>query len=320
MIPVPNGRTLSIVSLPLLVAAIAACQVRTEEDQVAENDSEPVLNLPAVPLPEPPLDRKMLLTAVAEAASAKATGEDDSEAQRLLDGRRFEFRIRFGCRGPVQEFADAAFGWAWDSEQRTLRVRATPTITSENEVVRQVAGEDVEDVEGFWIPRPWLLSATCPAGAAIRTAAQRQPAQAEAAPGQPSSGSRPAPAATSGSRASAAPTERQPDDPQETQAPPPAYPRVGIGRFFTEEDPRSRRRSAKPYEFVRNLEPDNQVSSQGFDLVLSGRLKAMPGKGVIHCVPQGADLPPNCIVSADIDRVRLERPDTREMLAEWGSS
>lgn len=301
----------STILLAAACATVSACQPAGDDDAANEPDAanEAMFNLPAVPLPEPPMDRAALLTAVARAASATASGADDAADQRSLDGKRFELSIRFGCRGPAPDLREAVFGWTFNREDRTLRLRATPTISGESELIKQIAGEDFEAVEGFWVPRPWLLEPVCPAAAAVRPAPQAAPSEPESEP-------------ESEPQAAAADREQSPapvDDEQESQAPPPARPRVGIAQFFRDTDPRTGRRDMRPYETLKTLEPNQSLGSQGFNLVLSGRLRAIPGKGVIACVPLGSDRPPECVVSADFDRVRMERPDNREVLAEWTS-
>jgi hypothetical protein len=303
--PLPFHPPLTILPLALC-AALAACQPASEDEAPADSAAnEATLNLPSVPRPEPPLDRAGILTAVAQAASATAAGIEDSAAHRSLDGKPFEFRIRFGCRGPSPDLREAMFGWTLDQESGTLRVRATPTISAGQGIVQRVAGEEFEAAEGFWVPRPWLLESACPAAAAVRPA----PTKAQAAPAAAG------PAAKKG-RDVPAPVE----DEQETESPPPAWPKVGIAQFFRDTDPRTGRRGTQPYETVKTLDLEQPISSQGFNLVISGRLRALPGQRVIACVSRGADAPPDCIVSARIDRVRLERPDTEEILAEWGGS
>jgi hypothetical protein len=283
--------------------ALAGCEIGEGNDsEPADNGGESTLNLQTVPRPAPPMDRAELLTAVARAASATAAGVDDSADQRSLAGSRFELRIRFGCRGPAPDLSEAIFGWTFAQENRTLRVRASPTISTDDKIVQQLVGEDVEAAEGFWIPRPWLLEPVCPAAAAVRSAPPEPESKADSEAKQITE----VPAAV--------------DDEQESLAPPPAWPKVGIVQFFTDTDPRTRRHGMRPYETVKTLAADEPLSSQGFNLVISGRLRALPGQRVIVCVSRSADNPPDCIVSARIDRVRLERPDTKEILAEWGSS
>ena len=299
---IPFHRSLTIVPLAAC-AALAACQPASEEN-VADDSAanEAMLNPLSVPRPQPPMDRAAILTAVARAASASAAGIDDSAEHRSLDGSPFEFRIRFGCRGPSPDLQEAMFGWTLDRESGTLRVRATPTISPVDEIVQRIAGGNFEAAEGFWVPRPWFLEPACPAAAAVGPA----PAQAEAG--------------TARASAEAADVPAPAEDEQETESPPPAWPKVGIAQFFRKTDPRTGRHGMKPYETVKTLDPAQPTSSQGFNLVISGRLRALPGQRVIACVSRGADTPPDCIVSARIDRVRLERPDTSEILAEWGSS
>lgn len=292
--------------LHLLVALtmLGACQPDPQGPGDIQNADEPTLNLPQVPLPQPSVDRAAIFTAVAQAASAEAAGTDDAEAQRTLDGRQFEIRIRFGCKGPSTELREEWLGWSFDRETGTLRVRAMPTLLAEEQLVKALGGDQFEAVEGFWIPRPWLLVAACPAAAAV-SSAPAEPA-ADAATGKP--GAAPAPAATP---AAAAENKR-------ITEPVPKWPRIGIAQFFTDTDPRTGRRSMRPYEAVKTLGPEQPVGSQGFNLVLSGRLKALPDKRVIACVAKGADSPPECIVSVDFDRVWIEKPGDREMIAEWG--
>ncbi|HUG45873.1 MAG TPA: hypothetical protein VMK31_05085 [Sphingomicrobium sp.] len=291
-------------SAALMLAAsigLSACQVEGDGEP-AQNVEESTLNLPQVPLPPPPMGRSDLLAAIARAASATAAGTDDSAEQRSLAGSRFELRIRFGCRGPAPDLTETIFGWTFDQKDRTLRVLVTPTISSDDPIVSQFAGEDVEAAEGFWIPRPWLLEPVCPAAAAVR------PDRAQAAP------------ETDKPADEKKDTPEPVDDEQESQAPPPASPKVGIVQFFTESDPRTRRRGMRPYETVKTLRADEPLSSQGFNLVLAGRIRPLPGQKPIVCVSRGSDQPPDCLVSARIDRVRIERPDTKEILAEWGAS
>lgn len=300
--------------LPLIVlsaaaAALAACdrQQPPAEDNLAE---EPVVNLPSVPRPDPPIDRASLLAAIAEAASATAAGAEMPETVRSLDGRQFELRIRFGCRGPATELRDRWLGWSFDPEERRIRVRARLTISMDDTLVSEFSGDEFEAVEGFWIPRPWLLQPVCPAAAAAHSAASesRSGAQPDSRRGQGQSRERP----QAEEAADSAAAEDQRGEPM------PTPPRFGIAQFFTSEDPRTRRRDSRPYEAAHTLDEGKAISSQGYDLVLSGRLRALPGRGVIQCSARGPDSPPECVVSAEFLRVWIEQPGTRDVIAEWG--
>lgn len=297
---------------------LPACEIReADEPAPVENAAETSLNLPAVPMPEPPLDRAMLLAAVAAAASAAATGTDDAEAQRALAGKPFELKIRFGCRGPAPNLAESVFGWTMNRNNESFRVRATPTISGSDALLQRIAGEEFESAEGFWIPRPWLLEPMCPAAAAVRPAPPEQAEEGEPADGEAGDAGRRGSAARDGQDSPAQPAAIA--DEQETRSPPPAWPKVGIIQYFSETDARTRQRGMRPYELVKPIDPQQPLPTQGFNLVISGRLRPLPGHGVIECVARGADNPPDCIISARIDRVRLERPENGEVLAQWGT-
>ena len=265
------------------LACLAACQQPKPQGNVQEPAAEPAPQLPTVPRLES-LDRGAILAAVAQAASASAAGADDSTAQRALDGRQFEFRIRFGCRGPSAALREQWLGWSFDEVSRTLRVRAKPTLTGEDPLVQELGGGVFEAVEGFWVPRPWLLQPICPATVAVQTA----------------------------------PVDEVAED-SKVAEPLPLWPRIGMAQFFSETDPRTGRRSVRPYEAVKTLDSGVAIDSQGLDLVLSGRLKALPGKRVIACRAKGAQSPPECIVSTEFDRVWIETPGSEKVIAEWSS-
>lgn len=275
----------------MLAGALAGCQ--QEPNTVDRNAIENVVaTLPRVPRPDPPIDRASLLAAVVQAASATAAGAPASSELRALAGRRFELRIRFGCRGPSTDLRNEWLGWSFDAETRTVRLRARPTISEEEPLLAHLGEGEFEAVEGFWIPRPWLLQPVCPATAAIDgSTAGREPAQADAESDEPV------------------------DQPSE---PVPTAPRVGIAQFFTSTESRTGRRDGRAYEAVHTLKEGEAVRSQGFNLVIAGRLRALPGRNVIECVASSAANPPECIISAEVERAWIEQPETRDVIAEWG--
>lgn len=297
-------------------AAVAACQQQQPDAAADGNVTEPALNLSSVPRPEPPLDRVSLLAAVAEAASATAAGAETPESVRALDGRQFEVRIRFGCRGPSKELDDRWLGWSFDPEKRRIRLRAKPTISKDVPLVAQLGGEQFEAVEGFWIPRPWLLQAVCPAAAAVQ-GAQDQPQAQRTAEAQQQA--KPNDGRAQQERRQPRRDEAGRDDGDEERTEPvPTPPRVGIAQFYTDEDSRTGRRDMRPYQAGHTLPEGKAISSQGYNLVLSGRLRALPGRGVIQCSARNPNSPPECIVSAEFLRVWIEQPANREIIAEWG--
>ena len=92
-----------------------------------------------------------------------------------------------------------------------------------------------------------------------------------------------------------------------------------MAQFFTKTDPRTGRRDDRPYEATKVLAEGEQPSADGYNLVLSGRLRAQPLGRVISCRSSSVDAAPQCIVSAHFDRVWIENPRSKEILASWGS-
>ena len=285
-----------VATVAVVAGIVSACEQQpatTTDENVVQS---PQMKKPVLPVPDPALDREELILAVKRAASAHATGADDGQAQRQLDGRQIEVRIRLGCEGPSSEAKQS--GWSFEAESRRLRVRSVPDLSLEDPLIRQLVGEGVEEVEGFWLPRPWLLTAACPRTAAL-------------APAEPGAEPVKAPPEKAAAR-------------EDKQVPTPLSPairtaRIGIAQIFTEADDRSRRRSGRAYESARDLPEGEAPGSQGFNLVLSGRLRQRPDGRVIYCGGGSAEVPPDCIVSTDIDRVWIERPGDGTVIADWRS-
>jgi hypothetical protein len=274
----------------LLVAALAAGGCRPAEPE--HNQSSNAVQQSAEPrtlsVRTPPVDRAALLGFVARAGSDAAAGIDDSASQGKLDGRPFEIRIRFGCAGPAEKLDETALGWSFSAEDRTLRVRAVPTLTDAKGVVPRIAGRPVEAVEGFLIARPWLLQPVCPKAPAPTDEAAGGETDEAAAPLEPAA---------------------SPEEPSEA--------RIGIAEFYTAADSRTERRRDRPFQAVVKLDEGAAAPTQGFNLVLAGRLRALTGRKVIYCLARGVDRAPSCIVSARFDRVWIERPQSGEVIAEW---
>lgn len=265
----------------LAAACLAACgcqQPQSQQDEAnnAANAARPqtVPEIP-IPVPEPPLGREQLLVAAMHAASDFATASDDSKAQRDLAGKKFEFRVRFGCEEPAS--TQGGFSWSFDPASGALKVRAAPTLSPEDPPVKAIAGDAFEAVEGFWIPRPWLMASACP-----RTDSPPAPASEQA-------------------------LEQAPESQM-----------VGIAQFFTATGPRTLRRSGRPYEATKKL-AQGEKPTAGFDLVLTGRLTPLPNGRVIACTPAAQGTRPSCIISVEFGKVWIERADTHEHLADWGS-
>jgi hypothetical protein len=232
--------------------------------------------------------------AVAKASSAAALGRDDTADQRTLDGKRFEVRIRFGCRNLESQLAPGAgpFSVRYDASDRTLRVRASPDVTIDDPRIKRLADRSIEAVEGFWMRRPWLLADGCPA---VPTSSE--------------------PEATEAAEASSGQEETS----AEAISKPQTSHRVGLAQFYTEADSRTSRRGDRPYETTKVLNEKEQPSPSGYNLVLSGRLRELSAGRVILCRNESTNEPPECLVSVDFDRVWIEKPGSREVLAEWAT-
>jgi hypothetical protein len=283
--PSKSHKNIPIMAAAVLsIAMLGGCRAQEQQDPAPENQVSAEKPRQPLPIVEPPFNRSRLLLTVARAASAHSAGLDDSSVQRMLDGKQFEVRLRFGCdgQGPKDDH-----GWSVDPDGRTLRLRVVPTLSLDDDVSRAVASEGVEAVEGFWLKRPWVLQAACP----VRTMT-----------------------AGTGSRQGAA----ESDQGSELRAEPlPAVHRIGIAQFFVADDSRTRQRTGRPFEAVRQLEEGERVGEQGFDLILAGRFRARSDGRVILCTGSGRNRPPDCIVSVAVDRVRIENPEDKRVLAEW---
>ena len=282
-------RTATIAFLSMAIG----CQPEPMNDEVQNRSENTVSPLPPLPVVEPPLDRVTLLLAVAKASSAAALGRDDAADQRTLDGKTFEVRIRFGCQNLSIELPAEAgpFGVRYDASDRTLRLRASPDVTMDDARVKKLADSSIEAVEGFWMRRPWLLTDGCPA------------VPTSSAPKTAEPGKNPSPGQT--------------DTSAEAISAPQTSQRVGLAQFYSEADPRTSRRGDRPYETTKVLSEKEQPSAAGYNLVLSGRLREFTTGRVILCRNESTNEPPECLVSVDFDRVWLEKPGSREVLAEW---
>jgi hypothetical protein len=259
--------------------ALLACRETPERGEPANAVAQPVQPAP-LPVAEPPLDREALLLAAMRAASAHAAGSDDTAVQRGLNGKRFEMLIRFGCPGSGSA-ADAPFRSSYDPAERRLVLRAAPDVESDDLALAGIAGDEVEALEGFWVPRPWLLTVACPAPVPERDQADGEDAAATAA-----------------------------EKPER---------RLAMAQFFTATDPRTRRRDHRPYQYTGRLAEGEQPSEAGYDLVVSGRLRRLASGKVVSCTGTGLTAAPTCVISMIVDHVSMKRGDTGAVLAEWGA-
>jgi hypothetical protein len=300
----PSVRHLTALISAGLLLACGGCRSEGEATNQSNQASENVasISLPPFPAPQPPLSREQLLVAVVHAASDFAAGVDDEARQKSLAESKFEFRIRFGCSGEGDSPQSAA-GWTFDEDNGALRVRATPDLSKADPAVAEIAGKEIEAVEGFWIRRPWLLNAICPPLRASEDAATARPGDGKTGPAR---------------KASSQPGEADGVDDESAPSAGGVRKNVGIAQFFTASDARTMRRSGRSYQATKRLDDGDRVKG-GFDLVLAGRLKPLADGRVIACSQAAPGKQPDCIVSVEFGKVWIERADTHEILAEWGS-
>ena len=173
----------------MAAVVLAVLVFRSYQAESARRDAEPVAEAPPAPTPPPPqpaappappaLGRTELLAAAAAAASEYAAGEVPAAASPIV-GRRFRVRLPFGCEGPLPDGETASASWSYGPNRRSVRIVIRPEDWTDSGFVRELeAAGDVEAVEGFWIRRPWLVSAECPAVTADPLAAGPPPASPE---------------------------------------------------------------------------------------------------------------------------------------------
>lgn len=166
-----NPRSIAAAALVAIALAGGGYLVGRGERAAPPPVVSPVVrHAPAKPVeaPAPIIPRQLgradLIRIVAAAADAFADGRAIPAVDRQI-GRRFAIRIPFGCGGPSKEKLDP-LGWRYDPDTETLRLRATPQKFAEESWVKErLQGTEIESVEGFWLPRPWTSSETCPKAA-----------------------------------------------------------------------------------------------------------------------------------------------------------
>jgi hypothetical protein len=143
----------------------------TSPREVAPPAAVPVAAAPAEVRPAPALPdpddivktRADLIALASQASDALASGRPLPKAAADLAGQRFELRLPFGCRGPSDADSDRPMRWRYDAEAKALRIHVAPVVWSGAELGKMEDGSATGTIaEGFWIPRPWTVSETCP--------------------------------------------------------------------------------------------------------------------------------------------------------------
>ena len=169
-------------AMALSVVTLMLAQCDRPSDQRAAPEAAPTPIIPSHVSPVAALGRAELVGAAAQAASAYVEGTTPTGTDPLL-GRSFAVRIPFGCSGPSVAGEGAEKGlarWSWGPEQKTIEISLMPGDWTTSALMPPSGGSPPpawETVEGFWVPRPWLGSETCPkvAGDPLQTLSAASP-------------------------------------------------------------------------------------------------------------------------------------------------
>jgi len=162
-----SSRLRNIIAATVIGAALAGGGYFAGKDAAAPSAPVPVQPAPAAPIvvapvvpPEITLQRADLIRLAAAAANEFAGGP---MVEDTLEGKRFVIRIPFGCGGLGSD-EKRAYGARYTPDDRTLRISVAPEDwTRMPWVSSELSRRGADGAEGWWIPRPWTQSETCPA-------------------------------------------------------------------------------------------------------------------------------------------------------------
>jgi hypothetical protein len=116
----------------------------------------------AITAPLPALTRKDLIEASRQAAARYAAGETAAGTD-VLTGRRFSVRIPFACNG-IQNAPAAQIALSLDAQNQSITLAARPGDWTSLPMLQAAPdAQAIDTASGFWIPRPWNSSESCPA-------------------------------------------------------------------------------------------------------------------------------------------------------------
>jgi hypothetical protein len=296
----------------VVVGLLAAQCDRAEPPAPPSQASPPPAPPEPPPIPKPAaLTRADMLRALAAAASDFATGAKSAEPS--ITGRTFAIRTAFGCSGPrgasTTRGGDGLARWDWGPERKSIRLSLTlADWTTSAQIVRE--GEDAgwDAVEGAWIPRPWADAETCPPAPPVVAPPPAPPT------GAPPTGAPPTGAPAAGSPAGgASPVVAPSPGPVSVQT-------AGLAAIHEAKGSRLERRNGRAYTYTVNGEDDAPAAppTQGYRLLLEGRVMAFPDGQPIRCSAAGPDQRPTCIAAVKLDKVAFEDGATGATLSEWG--
>lgn len=271
-------------SVSTTAAAIAVSLLLIQCDRPAPESPE-VIPGPEVspapargPVPTAALSRVDLLNAARLAEQAYAEGRAATQADPLL-GRSFAIRMAFGCNGPSTPDAPATglAQWAWGTDQRTIRIRLAPADWTGSNLVTP-AGATASPSGWEAVEGFWVA---------------RPWLTTEACPV----------------------VHLDPLTPTQGAASPQT---LGLAAVFEAGGSRVGRRDGKAYEHTVRPQGDQPLASpsQGYRLLLEGRVVGFPGGRAIQCRAAGPEQRPVCVAAVQLDKVAFEDA-SGATLSEW---
>lgn len=156
---------IAVIVAGLLIAAALGMFGRKPSPQPTEPEPAPPAEVvtPLTPLTPPVLTRADLIQGARAAAAGYSAGEPAAEGADAMVRRTFRIRLPFGCAGPRTGPGSDQAWFEQDVERGTVKLTARSVDLTTLPMIRALPEADsIEKAEGFWIPRPWALTETCP--------------------------------------------------------------------------------------------------------------------------------------------------------------
>jgi hypothetical protein len=113
--------------------------------------------------PPPVLTRTDLIVTANMAAADFAAGGAMPADSKALVGRKFEIRLPFGCNTLQNTASLTQSAVTYDPDNKSVTLTAQPAVWTSLPLIQDLPdAADIGSVEGFWIPRPWTNSESCP--------------------------------------------------------------------------------------------------------------------------------------------------------------
>lgn len=166
---------IAVIVAGLLIVAAMGLFARKPTPAPAQPEPTPPVEEVTVltPLAPPVLSRRDLIEGARAAAAAYASGEPVAEGADPMVRRTFRIRLPFGCAGPRTGPGSDQAWFEQDAERGTVKLTARSVDLTTLPMIRSLPDADsLEKAEGFWIPRPWALTESCPASREVPALAQ----------------------------------------------------------------------------------------------------------------------------------------------------